>query len=161
MAEEIDALRDPARLAALREADLLGTAPEEEFDELTRIAAALLGAPVALAALSRDAFGQTRLPAVVIGVLNYALVLEELEYEFYQRGTDAPGLIPAADRAVFETLRVSSATGIRWMPSSSGPNTGLRPTSPPPTSSKRSPESRISSASCGERKRRSLAIRSS
>ena len=62
--------------------------------------------PVALAALSRDVFGQAAaLPAVVIGVLNYALVLEELEYEFYQRGTDAAGLIPAADRAIFTTLR--------------------------------------------------------
>lgn len=51
MAEDIDALSDPGRLAALREADLLGTAPEEEFDELTRIAAELLGAPVALVSL--------------------------------------------------------------------------------------------------------------
>jgi rubrerythrin len=65
----------------------------------------LASVPVALAALSRDAFGQQALPAVVIGVLNYALVLEELEYEFYQRGTDAPNLIPAADRAIFETIR--------------------------------------------------------
>ena len=61
--------------------------------------------PVALAALSRDAFGQQALPAVVIGVLNYALILEELEYEFYQRGTDAAGLIPAADRPIFENIR--------------------------------------------------------
>ena len=65
----------------------------------------LASVPVALAALSRDAFGQQALPAVVIGVLNYALVLEELEYEFYQRGTDASGLIPAADRPIFETIR--------------------------------------------------------
>jgi rubrerythrin len=65
----------------------------------------LASVPVALAALSRDAFGQQALPGVVIGVLNYALVLEELEYEFYQRGTDAPNLIPDVDRAIFETLR--------------------------------------------------------
>lgn len=66
----------------------------------------LASVPVALAALSRDAFGQGgALPAVVIGVLNYALVLEELEYEFYQRGTDAAGLIPAADAAIFGTIR--------------------------------------------------------
>ncbi len=60
--------------------------------------------PVALAALTTDVYGQGRLPAVAIGVLNFALVLEELEYEFYQLGVAAPGLIPTADREIFTTI---------------------------------------------------------
>jgi hypothetical protein len=61
--------------------------------------------PVALAAVARDAFGQTRLPSVVVNVLNFALVLEEFETAFYTAAVAAPGLIPAADRPVFERIR--------------------------------------------------------
>jgi hypothetical protein len=61
-------------------------------------------APVALAALARDAFGQSRLPTVVNNVLNYALVLEELEAEFYVLGVNS-GVIPAADLVIFTTIR--------------------------------------------------------
>lgn len=43
-----ETLQDPARLQALGETDLLDTPPEEEFDRVTRLAAALLKAPVAL-----------------------------------------------------------------------------------------------------------------
>ncbi len=90
------------RLVSRRDAIVRGAATSSAVAAGLRMASV----PLALAALSRDAFGQQqRLPAVVVGVLNYALVLEELEYEFYQRGTDAPGLIPAQDRAIFETLR--------------------------------------------------------
>ncbi len=46
-----DAVADPARIAALREADLLDTPPEEGFDQLARIAARLLNAPIALVSL--------------------------------------------------------------------------------------------------------------
>jgi PAS domain S-box-containing protein len=40
-------LRDPTRLAVLRATDLLDTPPEEPFDRLTRLAARLLGTPMA------------------------------------------------------------------------------------------------------------------
>jgi len=42
------ALTDPVRLDALRESGLLDSAPEESFDRLTRLAARVLGTPVAL-----------------------------------------------------------------------------------------------------------------
>lgn len=44
-------LTDPARLEALRAADLLDTPPEEEFDQIAQQAAELLGAPIALVSL--------------------------------------------------------------------------------------------------------------
>ena len=64
----------------------------------------LASAPVALAALARDAFGQARLPAAVNSVLNFALVLEELEAEFYVLGVSS-GVIPAMDLPIFTTIR--------------------------------------------------------
>jgi PAS domain S-box-containing protein len=44
-------LADPGRLAALRKTNLLDTATEEAFDRLARLAARLLGAPMALVTL--------------------------------------------------------------------------------------------------------------
>ncbi len=65
----------------------------------------LATAPVALAALARDAFGQsTRLPAVVISVLNFALTLEYLESAFYTMGVNKAGLIPTGDQQIFATI---------------------------------------------------------
>ncbi|HET8632213.1 MAG TPA: EAL domain-containing protein, partial [Thermomicrobiales bacterium] len=49
------AIRDPARLAALRDLAVLDTPPEEAFDRLTRLAARLLHAPVAAIALADEA----------------------------------------------------------------------------------------------------------
>ena len=60
--------------------------------------------PVALAAYASDAFGQSRLPTVVVNVLSFALVLEELESQFYIAGV-ASGVVPAADMAIFTTIR--------------------------------------------------------
>jgi diguanylate cyclase (GGDEF)-like protein len=47
-------VQDPARLAALAATGLLDSAPEEAFDRLARLAAELLGAPVALVSLVDD-----------------------------------------------------------------------------------------------------------
>ena len=47
-------LRDPARLATLNSLDLLDSPSEEAFDRLTRLAAAITGAPVALVSLVDD-----------------------------------------------------------------------------------------------------------
>lgn len=46
-----DVLRDPARLAVLRETELLDSPPEEAFDRLARLAARILGTPLAMVTL--------------------------------------------------------------------------------------------------------------
>jgi hypothetical protein len=83
---------------------------------------------VALAAFARTAFGQTRLPAVVIGVLNYALVLEELEAEFYVRGVNASGLIPDADRVIFTTIRDHELEHVAFLRRTLGASARPKPT---------------------------------
>ncbi len=63
---------------------------------------ALGSVPIALGALARDVYGQA--PADVTDVLQFALLLEYLEADFYARGIAAAGLIPAADRPIFTTI---------------------------------------------------------
>jgi hypothetical protein len=46
-----DPIRDPGRLAALRATGLLDSPPEPSFDRLTRLAARIIRAPVALVSL--------------------------------------------------------------------------------------------------------------
>ena len=68
----------------------------------------LATAPLALSTLFSKAYGQTSaLPAAVKGVLEFALGLEELEYQFYRQGLDAPGLtatLTGNDRAAITTI---------------------------------------------------------
>ena len=70
-------------------------------------ALALASVPVALAALSRDVYGQGTLPAAIKGVLDFALALEIFEDEFYKAvlGTSAV----AAQNAAFATVRTAAA----------------------------------------------------
>ncbi len=50
--------------------------------------------PLVLASMFQKAYGQTTTTSAVLDVLNFALTLEYLEYRFYQKGVDAPNLIP-------------------------------------------------------------------
>jgi hypothetical protein len=59
---------------------------------------ALAAIPMALGSMFKKAYGQTS--SDVIGVLNFALTLEYLEYYFYQTGTGTAGLIPVGTPAV-------------------------------------------------------------
>ncbi|MDB4883587.1 MAG: hypothetical protein JWL95_2353 [Gemmatimonadetes bacterium] len=67
------------------------------------VAALALGSvPIALGALATDVYGQA--PSDVLDVLQFALLLEYLESDFYTRGIAASGLIPSADATIFTTI---------------------------------------------------------
>ncbi|HEX8246014.1 MAG TPA: ATP-binding protein [Longimicrobium sp.] len=72
VSDPADALRDPARLAALADTGLADSGPEEVFDRLTRLAARILGAPTALLTLVDDRRqffkSATGLPVHVAGI---------------------------------------------------------------------------------------------
>jgi hypothetical protein len=89
----------------------------------------LASVPVALGAFASRAFGQgAALPATVIGVLNFALVLEELEAEFYVRGMNAANLIPPPDRAIFTTIRDHELAHVAFLRQALGAAARPKPT---------------------------------
>lgn len=92
---------DPEIRAALaaREAEIAAGA---SVSTSTAALLALGSVPIALGALARDVYAQT--PSDVLDVLQFALLLEHLEADFYARGMAAAGLIPAADRTLFGTI---------------------------------------------------------
>lgn len=71
---------------------------------------ALGSIPIALGALAREVYGQT--PSDVLDVLQFALLLEYLESDFYQRGMNATLLIPASDRTLFSTISTHETTHV-------------------------------------------------
>jgi hypothetical protein len=85
-------------------------------------------APLALAAMARDAFGQTGgLPAAVVTVFNFALTLEELEYEFYVRAVNS-GIIPGAELSIFTTIRDHELAHVEFLRRALGASAIAKPT---------------------------------
>ncbi len=60
-----------------------------------------VSAPVVMASVLNEAYAQS---ASVQDVLNFALTLEYLEDDYYQKGNAAANLIPAADKAIFTQI---------------------------------------------------------
>ncbi|GAB3016421.1 ferritin-like domain-containing protein [Spirosoma pulveris] len=75
------------------------------FSTLTRKTVAV-AAPAIMASALTNAYGQSsQLPQNVVDVLNFALLLEYLESNFYEIGTNTPGLIPDPYKPAFEYIR--------------------------------------------------------
>ncbi|OON67930.1 ferritin-like domain-containing protein [Hymenobacter sp. CRA2] len=87
------------------------------FKHLTGLGQKLTAAalPGLVGALFNKAYGQGTgsLPADVVAVLNLALQLEYLEYNFYNAGLNTPGLIPASEVAAITTIRNDEAGHIK------------------------------------------------
>lgn len=75
----------------------------------------LTALPIALGGMFQKAYGQAGTP-VVLDVLNFALTLEYLEYEFYQKGIDAPNLVPlGADRIALTSIRDNEQAHVNFL----------------------------------------------
>lgn len=79
------------------------TALQAAAKEGSRLALGLL---LPLAAAGCAAVGKVVAPDTELAkdVLAFAILLEELEHDFYVQALNTPGLIPARDRAVFEQI---------------------------------------------------------
>jgi rubrerythrin len=79
--------------------------------------AALASLPVALTMMPGLVKAQS---SSIVGTLNFALLLEYLERDFYKMGLDASGLIPSSDRTVFQTIYKHEAAHVEFLKSALG-----------------------------------------
>src|ERR1700754_1631292 len=90
---------------------------------------ALGSVPIAIGALSKEAYGQT--PSDVLDVLQFALLLEQLEADFYSRGIAAVGLIPLTDLPIFQAIsahETAHVNALKNLITSKGGTPGTAPT---------------------------------
>ncbi len=100
-AQEDPSSVDPEIVAAL-EARAAAITRGASANANLRALLALGSVPIALAALARDVHGQA--PSDVVDALQFALLLEYLEADFYQRALAASGLVPATDATVIGAI---------------------------------------------------------
>ncbi len=112
-----------SKLLSRRQAITRGAAVSASVAAGLRIASV----PIALAALSRDAFAQG-IPAPVVEVLNFALTLEYLESEYYNIGVGMEGLIPDGDRTIFTTIQGHENAHVAFLLSTLGSAAIAKPT---------------------------------
>ena len=80
-------------------------------------AVAAIATPALFAATVNKAFADT---ATVVEVLNFALTLEYLEAEFYEKGNMASGLIPESDKMVFMKIGEHEKEHVAFLKSALG-----------------------------------------
>lgn len=74
---------------------------------------ALAGIPIALGSMFKKAYGQT--PSAVIGVLNFALTLEHLEYNFYKKGSLEAPIPSGAPKTAIDTIRDHELAHVKFL----------------------------------------------
>lgn len=124
----LDADPELAERIRAHDAALAGGAPTS-----SRLSAGLAmgSAFVALAAVASDASaqdGMTGLPAHVVDVLNFALLLERLEAEFYTRGVGTPQLLSGPMLAAADQIRKHEVAHVRFLEVTLGTRAARRPT---------------------------------
>ncbi len=89
-------------------------AMKEFFGIGSKVAAAAM--PFALGSMFNKAYGQA-VPAGVVNVLQYALTLEHLEYNFYKQGLAASTLVipVAAEKTAIEIIRDSELKHVNFL----------------------------------------------
>ena len=83
--------------------------------------AALATLPVAMTLMPKIARAQS---SSVVATLNFALLLEYLERDFYKMALDAQGLIPESDRTVFMQIYEHEAAHVEFLLSALGSAAG-------------------------------------
>lgn len=86
--------------------------------------AALAAVPVALTMMPKIAKAQS---SKVIATLNFALLLEYLERDFYKMALDSSGLIPGDDQDVFQQIYEHEAAHVEFLKSALGSSAGDEP----------------------------------
>jgi hypothetical protein len=86
--------------------------------------AALASLPIALTMMPKVVKAQS---STVVATLNFALLLEFLERDFYKMGLDASGLIPESDRTVFMQIHKHEAAHVDFLLSALGSAAGDEP----------------------------------